>query len=472
MNPNHTGGDVPWKTLVALWVVYFFSASGRIAIADSAFMLDLTRSLLSGSIAVSPSAERLVGADGQTYCHYGLLTSLWWMPFVFVGRLMARFFPIIPASQWEEFTVSFAGGFVVVLLLVYQDWAWRLRGMKARQRRWGLWALGMSTVLWPYAKISMSDPIMALCLFAAYVHWRASERPAQALAAGIWLGLALLSRKQAQSLLPILLLYFCWQSRGAGGRRRLAFVGWGLLPALLVQLAYNQARGGNPLVERYAGAAFGMLGPMEFLRRSAGLLFNGESGLFTYSPLLLLWLVGGVEGWWKRDRAEVLLIAAMLAGQMVLLSPQPYWDGPLTFGSRYLLFLVPFLGLSWGAWEWPLRRARRWLMIGGVAVGTSIAALGVTTDTLATCWRREIYLSNHHWLLPVYGAELARTLGVDRTPPPQDKPFANIYWNHPAFQVPDVWWWHLGHQLFNPRPAGKSKDSNAPTDKPLAPVAP
>lgn len=440
-------GKVQWKTLATLAVLYFFSASGRIGIADSDAMLDVTRALLSASITIPEGPDRLIGADGQTYCHYGLLTSLWWIPPVLVGRLLARYFTSFSETMWEEFMVSLADGVVVVLTLAYVDWAWRKRGMAAQKRRWGLWGLGVGTILWPYAKISLSDPLMTLCLFAAFVHWRSSDSLVSASAAGIWLGLALLSRKQAQVLIPVFVLYFAWCSAHAKTGRRLTSALAGIMPMLLIQFWYNYSRWGNPFLENYASVNIEQVGLLDTLRRCGGLLFGEQSGLFLYSPLLLISLGVGFTAWWRCEPGEVLLTGTLLATQFVLLPPLPYWNNVWTFGSRYLLFLVPFLALSWEHCHWPVSSWQKPFWLAASSVGLAIAILGVTTDALAAHWRRELYPPPGIPILRAHASEFARVLGTDRTPPPKDEPFADVYWKHPAFQVPDIWLCHFVRHL-------------------------
>lgn len=86
-----------------------------------------------------------------------------------------------------------------------------------------------------------------------------------------------------------------------------------------------------------------MINPMIMLR----LLFYPYRGLFFYSPLLFLSLIG-FYFMWKKNREEVLLIVLMLLLLTAAISTRAIWWGGLTFGPRYLLPLIPFLILPLG----------------------------------------------------------------------------------------------------------------------------
>ena len=99
-----------------LALVYFLTASGRVGTIDADLMLKQSRSLLAGTLAIN-DVGLLEGADGQRYSHFGILTSIWWVPFVLLGRGMALLLPLFSQGMWEEFAVSFASLPLALLLL-------------------------------------------------------------------------------------------------------------------------------------------------------------------------------------------------------------------------------------------------------------------------------------------------------------------------------------------------------------------
>jgi hypothetical protein len=466
-------------TFFALGLIYFLSANGRIGNSDASTMLELSRSLLDGRIDVPPLSTVARGPDGHFYSQYGLLTSMWWVPFVFIGRTAAALMPQFPAAQWEEAVVSFAGMWTVLALLAFLARAWRRCGADGRKIRQGVWLFGLATILWPYAKSSMSDPMMALCLVASYVHANggqasrlrdlpsgdselATATPGQAgrlpyveprkwdpWLAGLWVGLALLTRKQAQVIVPFFVLFYLLRSRNDASpyRSRLVYFA-GLLPPVLLQLLYNTARWGGPFREVYGpehGASWFSSDPAVVLGGAWRALFGEYAGLFVFNPILVAVLAGGVVSWWRRDRLSLLLVAVVFVTQALFIGSFSFGHGAFTFGSRFLLLLVPLLGLGWAHWD-GAAAWRRWLLGGTAALGLMIQFLGVTTDPLAAMHRRDFYLGPTTPILWAHFEELQRTLGLRPEPPPPG-PEATLYWTHPSFQVPDFWWCHLARQL-------------------------
>jgi hypothetical protein len=114
----------------------------------------------------------------------------------------------------------------------------------------------------------------------------------------------------------------------------------GLLPPALMLTGYNWLRSGNPFQTGYDLTIFSP----NVLDGLYKLLFSPLRGLFVYSPVLLLSLPGLV--WlWRRRRAEVALISGTVAVVLVLFAAWTSGEG-LSWGSRFLVPVVPLLGLS------------------------------------------------------------------------------------------------------------------------------
>ncbi|MEI6358668.1 MAG: hypothetical protein WCP53_16440, partial [Verrucomicrobiota bacterium] len=127
--PRPVEAPWPWRTLLCIGFIYAVVAQGRIGVGDAASMLNLSRSLLAGSISVPAGPLTVSGADGLEYCHYGPLTSAWWLPFVLAGRGLHAAGAPATMEQCEEFAVSFASGLIAIACLGYLCWYWRGRGV-------------------------------------------------------------------------------------------------------------------------------------------------------------------------------------------------------------------------------------------------------------------------------------------------------------------------------------------------------
>jgi hypothetical protein len=444
-----TGTTGRISILLLILALYLLSASGRIGISDAGAMLEVSRSALNGHLDIPESTTNLIGVDGKTYCHYGILTSLIWIPFVLLGRLVHFFMPIIAKSQMEEFFASFSLCFIVVAILGYLAWEWQRLGADNRKIRKYLLVVGFTTMLWPYAKIPMSDPFMALGLFAAYCHWqRSSFSPKHAMAAGFWLGIALISRKQAQAVIPVMLLAFLFIPQAKAILSRFMFLLFGMAPSVLIQLAYNQHRWGSPFLEKYAGyESWKLPGITEWATRCFLLLFGDYSGFFVYNISLLIILFLGFCEWRKRHLHSLIFVIILAISQVIFIARFPYWLQEPGYGPRLFLYFIPFLALGAAYLPTALTGLQRGLLRSSIAIAVAIQFFGVCTDPLAAFWRRELYERPDSSIIMARVHEFQRQIGLDITPPIMDKPNAKTYWTHPTFQTPDFWWWHVWHML-------------------------
>lgn len=441
------GKRFPLAVFGALALVYLLTASGRVGLADSSIMLEVTRSLLGGHVSLPEHVLTATGADGQRYSQFGLLTSLYWMPFVLLGRLVAAVVPGVPLVMLEEFFVSFSGVPIVLLLLGYLVWEWRSRGLEEMQVRRGLWLIGLTTLVWPYSKIVASDLLFALTVLGAWCHGRRATVWRHAVAAGVFLGLGLLCRKQAQTVMPVIVLYLLLRCPRTAWRRVGLGLLTGFLPPLLVHLAYNYARWGNPFLEVYAfvnaETPAGLLGWVSMLWYN---LFGSYQGLFLFSPVLLAMLLLGAKAWWRVERLEPVCIFLLLGGQLLLFAYFGPALGPISFGARLLVFMIPLLALAWpyclpASVPW-----KNWLLVAFAVAGLIVQVLGVTTDALAAWQRRELSGSDQP-ILSAHAAELTRVLGGPKPAAAASSPETLPYSSHPAFQCVDFWWVHLYRHL-------------------------
>ncbi|MDM8519332.1 hypothetical protein QUF64_04740 [Anaerolineales bacterium HSG6] len=103
---------------------------------------------------------------------------------------------------------------------------------------------------------------------------------------------------------------------------------------------YNDFRSGDPFQTGYDLTLFSA-SPLLGLYK---LLFSPLRGLFIYSPILLL----GLIGWWQlrhTHTAEAWLLASCVGVTLALFSVWSSGEG-LSWGSRFLVPLVPYLSLS------------------------------------------------------------------------------------------------------------------------------
>lgn len=426
-----------------LFVVYFLVAAGRVGGIDASLMLQVTRSILSGTVAL-PDGSWLQGVDQHQYSHFGLLTSLWWIPFVLLGRLVAEILPQFGQERWEEFFVSFSAIFPALALLAYLRWAWLKQGLEEKRIAIGLLLVGLCTMVFAYAKQLSSDSLMALALFAGWVHCRYGDRRWSCLWAGLWLGLALLARKQAQIIVPILALGMLVHLHSAKRLPEAIKLFIGGTPPVLLMLWYNWRRWGNPFADGYP--PFDIERPGSLLEWIAGFyrVLAGEyQGFFLFNLPLLALLIFAIRPWFKRDRVEASTMLLVFVSQLIFFTSMGSRLGPISFGARLMLLCVPLLALAWAHRPQQSPQWTQAIFALTCVFGFVVQLLGVAIDPLAA-WQRRLAEGNlTQPILTAHAKELGRVTGfTSATPPVPGQEGLSIY-HHPAFQNPDFWWCHI-----------------------------
>jgi hypothetical protein len=167
-----------------------------------------------------------------------------------------------------------------------------------------------------------------------------------------WAGLALASAvicRPTNALMAVPLVVYVLRHR----RDQLAGFLAAMLPPALMLAAYNARYFGSPFTTGVVGAT----GPSRLLNEAAlmfntplheglaGILVSPGRGLFIYSPILLVALVGMVMVW--KDSRPVLLRYVSLAPLPIvfLIAKWTNWWGGGSYGPRLLADITPFLCL-------------------------------------------------------------------------------------------------------------------------------
>jgi len=235
----------------------------------------------------------------------------------------------------------------------------------------GALTFGLGTCAWSVSSqlLWQQTPALFFLALGAWCLAGAEARPRFAAYCGMAFGMATLCRSTAAiSTLAVglYLLYLAlWPavlSRLRPGAERVEF-NWrpvplyvlGGLPFALLLGAYNAYYLGSPYAsgQRSAAEKIDMVqkGATSFFQTPlaeglAGLLLSPSRGLFVYSPVLALGLVGAVMAW-KSPRAFAVLIALQAAVVLdVVMNAKHFdWWGGLTYGPRRLVDTGVFLTL-------------------------------------------------------------------------------------------------------------------------------
>jgi hypothetical protein len=212
-------------------------------------------------------------------------------------------------------------------------------------------ALALGTLVLPFSDMLFSHTLSACLCFGAFVLLRGSRRPWRIGTAGLLAGYAITTEYPNVIAAAILGVYAAWRLR----RLALAYA-TGVVAGVLPLLAYDWWAFRSPwrysrsaelltLKANPARSGVGGLGAPS-LHRIRELLFHHWIGLVVQSPVLVLAALGLVLLYRHGRRAEALVCAAMAVAYVVYLSGffDPFGAG--SPGPRYLVTMLPFLGLG------------------------------------------------------------------------------------------------------------------------------
>ncbi|MBN1992982.1 MAG: phospholipid carrier-dependent glycosyltransferase [Anaerolineae bacterium] len=362
-----------------LFAVYLFTYRGGFHSIDEVAMYAVTENMAKlGRFNIDQiawiqwttsqsEAQGFFGKDDHVYSKKGLALSLAQAPLYW----LALHLPGIGMLQ----TVSLLNAWVIAAtgLLIFM-FLHRLKFSTLTALVTAL-TFGLATIAAVYAKYLFSEPLAGfLLLLAAYMlfAYRQEGGLRHIALAGLAAGFAVVARANNLFVLPVFGLYLSWvvwrgldwqfgqsaqqQMGGAAnpqGNPSTIFP-FPLSPLLsplsvfilamaipgAILLGYNAVRSGNPLQTGYDLTLFSP----NILLGLYKLLFSPLRGLFAYSPILLL----SVPGWWflrKTRPAEAWLMAGLVGVTIGLFSAWSSGEG-LSWGSRFLVPVIPFFGLS------------------------------------------------------------------------------------------------------------------------------
>ncbi len=208
--------------------------------------------------------------------------------------------------------------------------------------------LGLATLVFPYSKSFQTENLVGLILVSCALSvcgcGRASRMP-RALATGLALGFALTIKLELAVLVPLYAGLIAWEApppnRAAAVRdsiRPLVGFALGLIPGVVVCLAYNVARGGSLHFTGYGGEGFGY----PLLRGLAVQFVSVGKGLFWYCPVVVPALALCVCFTRRNPRLGFALLGPWLLMTIVYSK----WHAPAgdaSLGPRFQVSYLPLL---------------------------------------------------------------------------------------------------------------------------------
>jgi len=348
--------------------------------SDEAIMFQTTVALVERGSLRPRLDERYAGQEAK----YGLGQSLAAVPLYLVARSLFAHLPegVSPAAVALPLACATNALICAAVAAAFFLLARKL-GYGARTAAAGALVAGLATVVAPYSKSFFSEPLVALCLLLALgaIAKPAGEVPPSArdwFRAGAWLGLAVITRMDNATLVPVFLAGLWLGGARARWREGLKASALFLVPlaaAAAFILWTNLLRSGSLGGGGYAGEGFSTLVGVGLF----GLLFSPSHGVFWFSPPLAVALFYLPK--FHRRNARLCFIAfASAAVKLFLFAKWWNWFGGWSWGSRFLLPLVPAALLPllepisrWGG----LRRTEKALIAGACAAGLLVQICGL-----------------------------------------------------------------------------------------------
>lgn len=402
-----------------LLALYLLTGKGFSDLQDAEGTYLVTESLVErGSVALPESGALTAGAvdrfhahrgpDGRLYSQYWLGYPLFLVPWYLLGKgagvvaagvggkaaVVGEFLPRVAVNLSLAFQTAALGMVLAALVLLLS------RNLRLAVGT-GL-VYGLGTCAWPYAKAGFYEPFLGLCLLLCLycLVCYALRRPhgVWLWAAGLVLGWGVATKPSLLLAAPGLLLYVLWRRlrpapEQVGFRapfwRELGLFGLGLLPWVVVVLAYNYARTGAWLNPGYSrGNYLPQLGAHHYWPQFYAYLLGPGRGMLIYCPVVLVGLWGWREGA-RRYPAE--LWAVLLISAAYLLYHPSRGPDIWAWGPRYLVPVVPLLLLpvAWGLLR--LGRTRGGRVALGVVIAVSVLIQVVGIVVPYGTWLGEVY---------------------------------------------------------------------------------
>ncbi len=238
-------------------------------------------------------------------------------------------------------------------------------GYRRRTATLGALVYAFATLAWPYSRVFFREPLTVLAyLLAVYALLRyrppAPRRLLWPALAGAAAGLAFVTKQISVAAFPSLLLLavaYEWRRPADAGsgrsllRTRLRVLLAAAVPlaaiVLLGQVYQWTTLGGvetfaRNIVEYTTNPQLSSSLPERMLRGGLGLTVSPFRGIFWYSPVLLLGLIGALP-FTRRHRWEGIAFLLLIAAHILGYSRYLYWSGGVAWGARYMLPIIPFL---------------------------------------------------------------------------------------------------------------------------------
>jgi hypothetical protein len=341
--------------------VYLLSASGRIGLADSVAMLNVTHSMAHEfSLNSEPCTPNLLahpnhcvlGVDGRYYAGFGLLPSVLAVPALLTGEWVAGLFHANPSAVARVSVSLFTALLSAVAPVVLAMWILKL-GYSSRTALCAAVILALASPFWHFGvKGFYSEPFVTLGLLLTAYLLSASRSSLAVAFAGLAFGAACACRINVVILYPVFLLFLMFQTIVRKWRllqfvrEAMMFTAAFSIFAVLIALS-NYSRFASITKTGYhlVYPSTSLLFATPFFHGVFGLLLNGEVGLLVFAPWVIISLLC-FPSFLRAHLPEAMSCGTLFLFTLVFFAKYDSWHGGWVAGPRFLTPALPFLILA------------------------------------------------------------------------------------------------------------------------------
>jgi len=342
---------IPILIFSILFLIYFFTVKGYLAVPDSEFSLRTAKSIVErGSLTIN--AANFEGDyvfhtdDGRIYSKYGIGLALLWVPYVIAGKLIASL-TSLPEDLLIRFLISFyniffgAGAAVIMFLII--------RFFKAPKKIAFTLALifGLATMCWNYSVSDFSDGTqMFFLLLTVYCVLKNNKK--SLIIGGFSFGFLILLRISNLIFIPLFILFILLNNRSIKKSKikNMAYFLFFVIIIISFLLFLNYIRFGDIFESGYRDDEslkfnLGIIPGNIFSLLFAFDVIEQGKGIFIYNPILLVGILGYFS-FFKAHKKESLLFLGILITNLCFYASFYGYHGDWSWGPRYLVIALPF----------------------------------------------------------------------------------------------------------------------------------
>ena len=195
-----------------------------------------------------------------------------------------------------------------------------------------------TTIAWAYSSTAMSVVLVSMTILLSFYFYRkfvSTQKSINLIFCGFALGFSVLIRYDAFIFVAILLVFLLGNIlKNKFKLKNLTYLLIPLLICTILFLEINYIQFGTLL--QYSLTTY----PIHV--GAFGLLFSPGAGLFIFSPILLTVFISFFD-FYKKNKNSFFIFVIYFAGLLVFFGNLETWHGFVSWGSRYLLPIIPFL---------------------------------------------------------------------------------------------------------------------------------